>query len=171
MVEYLLEWIHWRFKSHRAIFHEYQPTNSVIESRSAARASLWIQKWKMFPLFSTKRLEQSNWGIYFFEKKCGNTGEGGRFPHLHKKEKGRETNIAVHSQKSIYIIPYFRNRTSFERAEQLKGGGNPPNQWVQGNLQSKNCKEATQSLHIFERKLPWDKHLRKSIEAQKNNTV
>lgn len=48
--DYLQKWIHWRLEFHRAILHENQPANNVVESCSAARASILLQKRKVLSL-------------------------------------------------------------------------------------------------------------------------
>lgn len=59
--EYLQKWIHGGLKFHWAIIHKNQPANSIVESRSVARASMFVKKRKVLPLeyeIGTKYLEK-----------------------------------------------------------------------------------------------------------------
>jgi hypothetical protein len=98
VIKYLLEWIHWRFKFHEAILHEYQPANSVIESRSAAGALLCFQKWKMFPLrlilVKEKHEDNNAYKFISIQRKVENT-RGGRWPLLHRKGGDRRKTTSM----------------------------------------------------------------------------
>lgn len=65
---YLQKWIHWRLKFHRALLHEDQPANSVIESCSAARASIFFQKRKVLSLKSEIQKQTLEQGFIDFQK-------------------------------------------------------------------------------------------------------